>query len=217
MRQRTIGLLPFASALLAISFATTAEANLIVNGGFELPGGSGDPTLGAGSTFIPGWVVSRDTIDYIGGSPGSCGEGLRCLDLDGTVGFGGITQTLSTIPGQEYRVTFLLSGNPARYSETEPLEKYLGVSAAGSSASFLFTVTPPLEGAPTNWTLEEWIFTAAAPSTTIEFYSLDSISLGHSGFFGPALDAVGVQAVPEPSVGLLVGLGLLILALRNRT
>jgi len=186
-----------ASTCLALTLPSDAEATLIVNGSFELPGGSGDPTLGLGSTFIPGWVVSRDTIDYIG--PGGCADGLRCLDLDGTVGFGGIAQTFSTVAGQQYRVEFMLSGNPSRYSETEPLEKLLGVSAAGTSASFAFTVSPPLEGSPSNWVSREWLFMATANSTTIEFYSLDSVELGHSGFFGPALDAVVVEAVPEPS------------------
>lgn len=208
MIRLPLSLLFFTSALLVITWPAAAKANLIVNGSFELPGGSGDPTLGTGSTFFPGWVVTRDTIDYIGG----CADGTRCLDLDGTVGFGGIAQTFSTIRDQQYRVSFFLSGNPARYSETEPAEKYLGVSAADSSASFLFTVAPPFEGSPSNWTLHEWIFTADATSTTIEFYSLDSLELGHSGFFGPALDAVNVEAVPEPSTGILLALGILMLA-----
>jgi choice-of-anchor C domain-containing protein len=196
--------------VIAIATSNAASADLIVNGGFELPGGFA--TYGAGSTAIPGWTVTRDNIDYIGG----CGEGSRCLDLDGTVGFGGIAQTFETVSGQQYLVSFLLSGNPARYSPSEPLEKYLGVSAASASASFVFTVTPPLEGSPTNWTLEQWSFIANDSSTTIEFYSLDSLELGHSGFFGPALDAVSVQPIPEPSAGLLVGFGLFLLALRNR-
>src|SRR5262245_15036353 len=117
--------LSLAAILVIFAADSRASANLITNGSFELPGGTGDPTFGIGSTSIPGWVVTRDTIDYIG--PGGCGDGLRCLDLDGTIGFGGIAQTFPTVTGQQYRVEFLLSGNPARYSPTEPLEKILGV------------------------------------------------------------------------------------------
>ena len=197
------------STLVITAIPAPATANLIVNGSFELPGGGG--ILATGSTFFEGWVVTRDNIEVIGG----CSDEAWCLDLDGS-NFGGIAQSFSTVPGLQYRVTFELSGNPARYSPTEPLEKILGVSAAGSGTSFVFEVTPPLEGSPHDWVAHEWFFAATDLETTIEFFSLDSLELGHSGLFGPALDNVAVVPVPEPRTAVLVALGATLLALIRR-
>jgi len=204
-------LLALSAVWICALFPRGSQATLIVNGSFEAPGSPYGPFgIEAGSTYFPGWVVSQGDIDY--GGPGNCGDGLHCLDLDGYT-FGGIAQTFSTVPGQQYQVSFMLSGNSARYSPTEPVEKYLGLSAAGTSTSFVFTVVPGEY--PLRWTSQEWFFTASAHSTTFEFYSLDSLELGHSGLFGPMIDAVGVDAVPEPSPALLVALGLALLARRT--
>ncbi len=197
------------SIFLASALSKPAHSDLIVNGSFEAPGSAYGPFgIEAGSTYFPGWIVSRGDVDY--GGPGSCGDRLHCLDLDGYT-FGGVAQTFSTDPGVQYHVSFLLSGNPSRYSDSEPVEKYLGVSAAGSSGTFVFTVVPG-EWPFLRWVSEEWFFGATASSTTIDFYSLDSFELGHSGLFGPMLDAVVVEPVPEPSTAVLFALGLVVLA-----
>jgi len=195
------------SILVASALSEPAAANVIVNGSFEAPGSEYGPFgIETGSTYFPGWIVSRGDVDY--GGPGGCGDGLHCLDLDGYT-FGGVAQTFSTEPGVQYRVSFMLSGNSARYSESEPAEKYLGVSAAGSSTAFVFAVVPNEH--PLRWTSEEWLFTPTESVTTIEFYSLDSFDLGHSGLFGPMLDAAVVEPVPEPSTAALFAVGLIVL------
>jgi choice-of-anchor C domain-containing protein len=153
------------------------NGNLIINGSFEDgPDPGSSATYAAGSTAIPGWTVTRGTIDYVGSiMPAS--DGKRSIDLDGTPGFGGISQTFPTTPGKEYIVRFDLAGNPAG----PPATKTLKVEAAGQSE--VFTHASTLE-----WSHETWRFTAREGTTRIEFYSLDT----EGGYCGPLLDNVSV-------------------------
>ena len=57
------------------------------NGSFELPGTGQAINLPRGSTFITGWIVSRDNVDLVAGAF-SCSQGNACIDLDGGVGAG---------------------------------------------------------------------------------------------------------------------------------
>jgi hypothetical protein len=61
-----------------------------------------------------------------------------------------------------------------------------------------------------NWAAGSYQFTAAAAATTLTFTSQTA------GAFGPALDNVDVQAIPEPGSALLAALGLLVMAWRRR-
>lgn len=164
-----------------------AQSNLLINGSFEEgPHPGGFSTLQPGSTDIKGWIVTRASIDYIGSTMPSS-HGKRHLDLDGTPGYGGVQQTFSTTSGQKYRVTFDMAGNPGG----PPTTKKMAVQAAGQSAVFS-------HDADLNWASKVWEFTATSPSTTIEFYSLDT----EGGYCGPLLDNVSVIPIadaPKPA------------------
>ncbi|MSS72239.1 MAG: DUF5011 domain-containing protein [Candidatus Latescibacteria bacterium] len=103
------------------------------------------------------------------------------LDL---VGFnsGGIRQTIGTVPGQTYNVTFDMAANP---SGANP--KTLRVSAGAGSALFSFDWTGKT-GTNMGWQNKTWSFVAASTWTVLSFENTSS-TLGNAG---PALDNVRV-------------------------
>jgi choice-of-anchor C domain-containing protein len=183
--------------LLALAAVpTSAHAGAFINGGFETGPATGSfTTLASGSTAIAGWVVTGDSIDYIG-SYWQNAEGNRSIDLSGN-GPGGIQQTFDTITGVTYNVKFMLAGNP----EGGPATKLLSTVASGS----LPQVNSFNIGGSTlsnmNWTPFTYSFVAGAPTTTLAFTS------GTQTAFGPALDAVSVSAVPEPATWAMMLIG----------
>ncbi len=102
--------------------------------------------------------------------------------MNSTSGPGSISQTFTTIPGDLYRVSFDLAGDPGGGLPV----KTLRVSAAGQSQDFTFDTTGKTT---TNmgWVAQNWTFTATAATTTLVFQSLDN------GANGPALDNVKVM------------------------
>lgn len=143
--------------------------------------------------------MTRDTIDY-NGTFLEASDGSRSIDLDGSPGFGGIAQTFSTIPGQDYLVTFDLAGNP----NGPPTIKQMRVEAAGQSADFSFDTTGR-SFSDLGWQAQSWQFTAVDTSTTIEFFSLNTVN----GFRGPTLDNVSVvpnaDGPPDITVNIAPG------------
>jgi len=102
-----------AFALVAVA-ASQASAAPFTNGSFELTSG-GNPGAGfitkaGGDLSITGWVVTGDSVDYIG-TYWQAAQGVRSVDLNGNDP-GGIQQTFDTVAGQLYRVNFALAGNP---------------------------------------------------------------------------------------------------------
>jgi len=155
---------------------------------------------------MDGWVVKGGTIDYIGDLWSLDFDGACYVELDGVSTYGGVAQTFPTVAGQSYRVTFLMAGNPLSYTPTEPKLKLMRVAAAGESTDFSYLTDghKPFES-------HEWLFSAISTETTLEFFSLATAEAGYVGAFGPRLDDVVVQAIPEPgSLSLLlVGMALL--------
>ncbi len=158
-------------------------AGLIVNPGFELgpsPTPAQSTPLGAGSTALTGWVVTRNAIDYCGYIWETL-HGERSVALNGT-GPGGIAQTFATSNGAAYVVQFFMAGDPF----SSPAIKRMRVSAANQSQDYEFDIS---HGWPWDmgWALKTFAFSANGSSTTLEFYSLDA------GATGPAIDSVIVN------------------------
>jgi choice-of-anchor C domain-containing protein len=172
-----------------------SESNLIKNGGLE---SGADPgrflALDPGSSAISDWVVTRSQIDYIGYYWISA-DGSRSCDLDGSPGNGGIAQSFSTTSGCAYQVSFFLAGNP----DVGPVMKYMRVEAAGQHADFSFDTTGR-SSQDMGWQQQTWAFAASDSLTTLEFYSLDSVSLG-----GPALDGIAVIDVGTGGIQAIAG------------
>lgn len=169
-----------------------SEPNLLVNGSFEDgpepdAAGPGFTPYEAGSTAIPGWSITRGSVDYIG-PYWQHADGRRSIDLNGNEP-GAIAQTFRTRMGATYRVTFSLAGNNC--ADSGGL-KTLVVRAAGREQDFSFDATGRTY-ADMGWIVRSWEFTAEADETTLEFSSTTETPQA----CGPALDRVSVVEVKK--------------------
>jgi choice-of-anchor C domain-containing protein len=185
-----------AACTLWLSTLATAQAGLITNGSFE---DGVDPgkfiTLHAGSTNLTGWEITHGNVDYIG-YYWQASDGVRSVDLDGLYTAGRMAQNIATVVGEEYELTFDLSGNP----DGPPDFKWVRAGANGQFADFSFDATNSTHD-DMGWLPQSWRFVADSDVTTIWFQSLSE----PTNSFGAAIDNVAVNHVarvadtPEPS------------------
>src|SRR5882762_783920 len=160
--------------------APATAANIVVNPGFEL--GLSNWTVDGSSN----WFI--DTIPHSGSNniATQCG-GAVCLDpVNGAFFY----QDLSTISGQRYDLSFwaFFEGGPNEIKVT-----WGGLTAVD-------IVNPPIpDGVYTQFSALSLLATSS--TTRLEFF-------GRNDFFYTSVDDISVS-IPEPSVLLLIGTGLL--------
>jgi uncharacterized protein DUF642 len=156
--------------------ASPTGSGILPDGDFSQasqPPGYGYFGAPAGTKFAPSWIVTGQTIDFLGlGNPfWAFPNGLCNVDLDGTPGPGGITHSLfETKRGKAYTVSFILSGNGACF----PIVKKM-VVGIGTSQSRLFTwnVSNHNDAQNGRFAQETWHFEARHRKTLLHFESLD--------------------------------------------
>lgn len=180
------------AAVLALGTAQTASAaNLVYNGSFEVgPKPGSFIQLNAGSTVIDGWTVLPHSVDYIG-TYWAAQDGSRSIDLAGG-NLGGIKQTINTVAGSTYTLSFWMPGNPAGKAVAKDLDVFI------SGIANPFNYTFDLNNTFTDMMWQEKVinFVANSNETTIAFKA------NQYGVYGPALDNVSVISatpVPEPA------------------
>ncbi|MGA2793554.1 MAG: DUF642 domain-containing protein, partial [Roseiarcus sp.] len=119
--------LAIAASVAWLGGASPSSANLVTNGSFE--SGTGDAGLGgfttvyAGDTNIGDWTVfgpgNSPSVDWINGY-WQAQDGTHSIDMNGNT-LGGVEQTIGTIAGRNYTMTFWMSGNPDIGSDTRTL------------------------------------------------------------------------------------------------
>lgn len=176
-----IGLVSIALSCCAVS---SLAQNMLVNPSFEngpaIPGAF--LPLDAGSTAMPGWIVTRGQIDIVTSAWQQI-DGLRSLDLNGSPGSGGVAQTFATTPNRDYTISFYVAGNGG----AAPAIKILKIAVVGQNPSVQFDNTGT-SFSDMRWTKYIYAFRAISTATTLEFYSGNPSSFG-----GPALDDVVVR------------------------
>lgn len=169
--------------------------NLIQNGSFE----DGPPPgkfiwLNPYSESIEHWRVVNGQIDYVG-SAWQAGGGKRSIDLNGSPGRGGVSQTIETQTGAKYEITFALAGNPMGNDDgAAPIKKVrVQVLTGGELTGRVFSFdTAGADPAKPAWRQQQLTFVAAGEKTTISF-----ISDSGSNAWGPLIDQVAMRQLKQ--------------------
>jgi MYXO-CTERM domain-containing protein len=185
--------------MLAGAAVQASAANIVADPGFE----SGTPNSYTGA-MGDGWQVTAGTGAICNVSGAGCGNagpahtGTQMAFLDWSNSFDTISQTLTTVIGQTYTISFWVASDQPNF---------LNVTFGGST---LFNGTAPAIGDYVQFAFDS---TAASTSTVLAFSGqrtaggievLDDVSVSASG-------------VPEPATWLLTPVALLGLgALRRR-
>ena len=226
-------LLRISTMIAAVGLTSGANANLLVNGGFETPVVPGTGTAAVTSYAIgqniSGWqvvgtsgvtsqvvsVLNSQYAENSGALHFTSQEGNQHADLTGPFNQGrnGVQQTVATVTGATYTLSFWV-GNQTN-----------SVLAYANASSVEFDVNGANQGIFTNnnsltsdvsWLNVTQTFVATGPTTTLAFFNVTPTSDNFAGLDNVDLTGA-VAAIPEPVSASLLGLGMIALgALRRR-
>jgi len=227
MKSKQLGL---AGALLISTLSSSAWADLVTNGNFS---GGNTSVCGAGGPggTCPGWTVTEAAVQssflFNAGNTSYDGSSVVIPPGAGFASFGAsagvddeLSQVLATVPGQSYKVSFLLAGLDASASE------YPGIADQDFSVQWngttIFSETNNLNDTLVPISIDP---VATGSSTTLAFFGrnlpatnvLAEVSVvpgtttkkKHPHMSGPAQSIIAAPASDPPGVpGPIAGAGL---------
>ncbi len=162
-------------------------SNVVSDGQFlEVADPGGAQVIPDGGS-IGDWTVSGNGVSLIGSdfeSPDGGGRSVSLSDSDGS-----ISQTLTTVAGQQYQVVFEVAGD---FSGGDTV-KNLRVSASGQSSDIAIVEGDNWSLANMGWENRSLTFTATNSTTQISFSTMDV----NGTSFGPAVGNIRVTEVPQ--------------------
>ena len=177
-----------------------ASASLVSDGNFTAAGTPSTYTTFNKGQTMGGWSVVAGSVDLIGEYWQSPPGGGNSVDMAGNSS-GTISQTISDlVVGQEYKLTFALSGNP----DGQPGVKELGIGlTVGGGFPYAFSYTIGANSRlDMKYQLETEYFTATTTSEMLQFQDLSYLNYsGYNGStpWGAVIGNVVLSAVPEPT------------------
>ncbi len=199
--KRLIAAALFTAPLLAAPLhALAAPVNLINNGSFEANAvGNGSYTI---VSSVAGWTVGPNGLEIRNNVAGSAFSGGNYVELD-TTGNSWISQTLNTVMGATYTLSFSYANRP----------DFRSVASNGIDWSIGSLNGLVGNNATTTWQTYTTTFTGTGSPMTLRF-----AAAGLSDSYGTSLDNISVSAVPEPQslALLLAGLGVMGVVVRRR-
>ena len=170
-------------------------ANMLTNSSFESGSfaanrSDGGMSLATGSTTITGWTTVNGEVNWIpNGNPYgiTAQNGTYSLDISGyhdSSPYGGVSQTVTTVAGTSYQLSFYLGVIPSTTGFNGPVAVKV---SAGSASKIVNYDTGSATGSATLWQLFTYTFTATSTSTTVSivgtfdagglYLGLDNVSL----------------------------------------
>jgi choice-of-anchor C domain-containing protein len=186
-RTLTLGIV----LVLLLACVGTVSANLVSNGGFESPVAANPWSTIYTGNGLTGWTIETGSIDLINGywQPHA---GSQSVDLAGDSP-GKISQTINTVPGASYDLTFWMAGNPdiqgpkvlGAYWDGAELSPTITFDSSGTSHQNMGWKLVTISGLKATKTTTEIAFAHIAPD----------------GACGVALDDISVErtdVIPAP-------------------
>lgn len=162
-----------------VTVVQQAGVNLLKNASFEEFAVQNSQNWSYFPGGIPGWSGGNLELQrgILGGSLGA-----QHIELDSTSS-SAISQSVATIPGNTYTLSFAVRARPSTSAE----DNELSVSIAGALEATGTGGTPLLIADSTNWQRHSYTFTAIGESVNVAF-----ADAGTSNSFGTFLDEVSL-------------------------